>query len=199
MARQADPKRKPQLLEEIIDYLISKPLSSLTFRSIAEHLHVSTFALVYHFGTKSQLVSEVIDEICSARQRTLLESNLSTHSVDEYFDGIRGYWLWTIEPRNRQLRRLEMEAATGECLSQDAEAVTRRSLVMWHEIVATGLVALGVAPEVASVEARAMTSTMYGLQYDLIVTGDLERVTEAFEYAVDVFRARTRLQLRGTD
>lgn len=198
MARQVDTERKPQLLGEIMDYLLDKPLSSLTFRSMAEHLNVSTFTLVYHFGTKSTLVTEVVAEICSSRQRTLLASNLSTTSVEEYFDGLRDYWMWTLEPRNRQMRRLEIEAATGECLSPSSQSVTRRTLVAWHEIVADGLIALGVSPNVARVEARAMTSTMYGLQYDLIVTGETEQVTEAFDYAIDVYRSRTRAQLGGS-
>ena len=51
MARPARPERKSELLSAILDYLMDKTLAELTFRSLADGLGVSSYVLVYHFGT----------------------------------------------------------------------------------------------------------------------------------------------------
>jgi AcrR family transcriptional regulator len=53
VARPKDLDRKPALLADIVDYLLDKPLSGLTFRTLAEALAVSTYTLVYHFGSRA--------------------------------------------------------------------------------------------------------------------------------------------------
>ena len=63
MSRRPDPERKPELVAQILDYLLDKPLSSLTFRTLASGLGVSTFTLVYHFGTRAELLSEIVAAI----------------------------------------------------------------------------------------------------------------------------------------
>ena len=60
VTREADPDKKPALLQQVVDYLADKPLSALTFRGLATGLGVSSFTLVYHFGTRADLVCEII-------------------------------------------------------------------------------------------------------------------------------------------
>jgi len=192
MSRRADPDRKPQLLAEIIDYLIDKPLSALTFRTLAEHLEVSTFTLVYHFGTKNELIAEVVEAICARQERAFLEAQISTATVDEFFDSFRTYWEWMLQPRNRQLQRLEFEAAMIESLNRSSTSATRKALERWHEVALNALLDLDVPADVARAEARAMTNVVFGFQFDLIVLGDVEQVGEAFERALRGARSRTR-------
>ncbi len=190
MSRRPDPERKPQLLADILDYLRERSLSSLTFRTLAEHLDVSAFTLVYHFGTKSQLLAEVIESICDLQRAAFLEAQVSTVSVDEYFDTFRRYWRWTVE--HRSLQRLEFEAAMLEAVGLDASSITRTNLLGWHEIAADGMRELGIPDDVVRSEARAIANTVYGLLYDLIVLDDPEHVDEAFERALESSRLRVR-------
>jgi AcrR family transcriptional regulator len=70
------------------DYLTDKPLSALTFRGLATGLGVSSFTLVYHFGTRADLVREIIGAIAT-RQRgfeTVLDPQDVT--LDSYFGGL---------------------------------------------------------------------------------------------------------------
>ena len=60
MSRKPDPGRKPELLEQILDYLVDKPLAKLTLRTLASALGVSTYTLVYQFGTRDELVSDIV-------------------------------------------------------------------------------------------------------------------------------------------
>lgn len=188
VSRRPDPERKPQLLSDIVDYLHERSLSSLTFRTLADHLDVSTFTLVYHFGTKSQLVAEVIGSICELQRAAFLDAQMSTDSIDEYFDAFRRYWAWTLD--HRALHRLEFEAAMLEAARMDAQSITRTNLLGWHDIAEQGMRALGVPGDVVPAEARAMANTVYGLQYDLIVLDDPASVTEAFERALESSRRR---------
>lgn len=190
MSRRPDPDRKPQLLSDIVDYLDERSLSSLTFRTLADHLDVSTFTLVYHFGTKSQLVAEVVATICERQRAAFLDAQVSTASVDEYFDGFRRYWRWAVE--HRALQRIEFEAAMLEAIGTEANSITRTNMIGWHQLAVEGLQGLGVPGDVVQAEARAMASTVYGLQYDLIVLDDRDSVNEAFERALAGSRARVR-------
>ncbi|MCB1281176.1 MAG: TetR/AcrR family transcriptional regulator, partial [Salinibacterium sp.] len=114
MSRRPDPTRKPELLAQILDYLLDKPLASLTFRSAASALGVSTYTLVYQFGTRNELISEIVRAI-SARQVSIEERLLSSlntpDTLDTYYENLSVSWAWTLDPRNRQLQRLEFEAS----------------------------------------------------------------------------------------
>src|SRR3989337_1425216 len=143
MTRRADSERKPQLLAEIIEYLSDRPLSTLTFRGLAEHLDVSTFTLVYHFGTKDELMAEVVAGSYARQRRALDTAGLYTASIDDYFAGVRRFWLWGLAPHNRQLQRLAFEAAMIESLNESATGVTTAALTSWHDAVMTGLLKPG--------------------------------------------------------
>lgn len=188
VSRKPDPGRKPQLLAEIVEYLRERSLSSLTFRTLADHLHVSTFTLVYHFGSKSQLVADVVGSICELQRAAFLDAQMSTDSIDEYFDAFRRYWSWTLD--HRALHRLEFEAAMLEAVGMEVESIARTNLLGWHDIAEQGMRALGVPGDVVRAEARAIANTVYGLQYDLIVLDDAASVTEAFECALESSRRR---------
>lgn len=188
MSRRPDPERKPQLVADIVDYLHERSLTSLTFRTLADHLDVSTFTLVYHFGSKSQLIADVVAAICEIQRTAFVDADVSTASIDGYFDTFRRYWKWTLE--HRALQRLEFEAAMLEAIGVEAKSITRTNLLGWHAIAVQGMRALGVPSDMVEAESRAMANTMYGLQYDLIVLDDPEGANAAFERALESYRLR---------
>src|ERR1700710_3131750 len=106
MPRHPDPLRKPQLLAEILDYLLDKSLASVSFRTIAQALGFSTYTLVYHFGTRDELLSEIVAALST--RATGIEELMETapNTLDRYFEGLEESWKWTLVPRNRQLQRL---------------------------------------------------------------------------------------------
>ncbi|MFP7761098.1 TetR family transcriptional regulator [Marisediminicola sp. LYQ134] len=189
MSRRPDPERKPQLLSDILDYLADKPLSSVTFRAIADHLDVSAFAVVYHFGTKSNLVAEIVQAIGDRQRRGFGDIELNATSVDEYLEGIYRYWEWTLEPTNRYLHRLEVEAGMLQAIDH-VPVGERSTLGGWYELVSEGLCELGIPDDTARVEARAMVNIMYGFQYDLVLLGEIEATRQAFDAMVEVYRHR---------
>lgn len=187
MTRQADLGKKPALLEQIIEHLIDKPLSTLTFRGLASALGVSSFTLVYHFGTREELVRDIIDAIATRQRGFETVFDPETVTVDSYFAGLRQTFDLSLFPRNRALQRLEFEAQMLEAVATD-----RPSTLSAHEQLTSRakdtLVALGLDPETAELEGQLLLDTFYGIQVALVVSGDVHRARASFERALQYHR-----------
>lgn len=189
MARPPDPSRKPALLEQIIEHLLDKELSSLSFRTLATALGVSTYTLVYQFGTRAELIRDLVAAI-SARAHIIERRLDGDATLETYVEGLELSWQWALKPRNRQLQRLEFEAALLESLDPQQHTYVRSLFEHWQRIGRDALVQFGVPPAAAEVETRLIVDTFHGLQYDVILNGDEAGATAAFEYAVVQHRAR---------
>jgi AcrR family transcriptional regulator len=189
VSRQQDPEKKPALLQRILDYLLDKPLSALTFRALANALDVSTFTLVYHFGTRAELVRDIIEAIATRQRGFEAVLDPAEVTIESYFDGLRRTFELTLLPRNRALQRLEFEAQMLEAL-EPAHAVTR---TIHRELQNRGqhtLMALGLDSSDAAIESRLLIDTFYGIQVGLVVNGDDARATAAFDRALQQHRER---------
>ncbi|UDF13945.1 TetR/AcrR family transcriptional regulator [Antiquaquibacter oligotrophicus] len=190
MARTADPSRRVTLVDQILEYLLDKTLSELTFRTLAKGIGVSTYTLVYHFGTKAELIRAIVGAI-SARAE-LIEPRLegADATLDTYFEGLTLSWQWSIDPRNRQLQRLDFEAGLLEALNPDELRLGRDLYSRWLDMGVTALRHFGLSEEEALVEARAVVNVFHGMQYDLVLNGDVDQATRAFELSIRQQRAR---------
>ncbi len=190
MPRLPDPMRKPQLLGEILDYLLDKSLASVSFRTIAQALGFSTYTLVYHFGTREQLLSEIVAAV-STRTVAVEQQMMETpDTLGTYFRGFEESWAWTLEPRNRQLQRLEFEASLIEALEPDKHDFSRAIFATWQRIGQRALTSLGMDPDDAALEVRVLVDSFYGIQYDFVLNGDAEPATRAFSEAMRRHRER---------
>jgi len=190
MSRLPDLERKPELVAQVVEYLLDKPLSSLTFRKLAAALGVSTFTLVYHFGTRAEMLREVVSAI-SAREASIHENLVVVPaSLQDYFEGLERFWNWTLEPRNRQLQRLEFEASMIEALHPDEHTFIRRLFARWQQMGYDALTSFGIGQTDAEEESRLVVDTFYGIQFDLVVNGDEARATAAFSRAMAQHRRR---------
>src|SRR5262249_32927762 len=66
MARPPNPNRKAETLARATDYVLAHGLSGLSLRPLAAALGTSTRMLLYDFGSKEELVADVLAE---ARRR----------------------------------------------------------------------------------------------------------------------------------
>ncbi len=187
VTRQADLAKKPALLEQIVDHLIDKPISTLTFRGLATALGTSSFTLVYHFGTRDELVRDIIGAIATRQRGFETVFDPSTTTLETYLLGLRQTFDQALFPRNRALQRLEFEAQMLEAVAPD-HALTRIAHEELHSRARDTLVALGLAPERAALEGQLLLDTFYGIQVGLVVSGDIERATASFERALQYHR-----------
>jgi AcrR family transcriptional regulator len=195
MPRQPDPSRKPQLLGEIIEYLIDRPLASVSFRTIAQALGFSTYTLVYHFGTRDQLVSEIVAAVSTRTAVIDEQMRDSSDTFESYFAGFDASWEWTLKPHNRQLQRLEFEAALIEALQPENHTFSRSVFATWVRIGTDALTKLGLEPHDAAVEARLLVDTFYGIQYDFVLNGNADAATRAYREAMKRHRQHIEVLL----
>ncbi|MEJ1229484.1 MAG: TetR/AcrR family transcriptional regulator [Galbitalea sp.] len=190
MPRHPDPSRKPQLLAEIIEYLLDKSLASVSFRTISQALGFSTYTLVYHFGTREHLLSEIVAAVST--RATAIEEQLdeAPDTLDTYFGSLASSWQWTLQPRNRQLQRLEFEAALIEALEPEKHTFSRALFATWQRIGQKALISLGIGRADAELHVRLLVDCFFGIQYDFVLNNDAAAATRAFDEAVRIHRER---------
>lgn len=172
--------RKPStaredLLQGVIDYLAEHGIARATFRSLAAWLNISTYPLVYYFGSKEQLLGAVVAEV-ERRQRDVTERCLA--------DGnLLSFWQWCLE--NGELLRLDFEILLDEGRSTGDGPLANRVFRDWHQLWTERFVAAGLPNEEAEVEASLLVGGIVGLQLDLVATGDVDRTSRAFHKLVE--------------
>ena len=190
MPRHSDPLRKPQLIEEILDYLLDKSLASLSFRTISQALGFSTYTLVYHFGTRAELIREIVAAVSTRAEGIEARLQSAPNTVDSYLEGFEESWEWTLLPRNRQLQRLEFEASLIEAVEPEDHTFNRAVFETWLRIGQQGLTSLGVTGEDARTEVRLLVDSFYGIQYDFVLNNNAEAASVAFRELLLQHRAR---------
>lgn len=191
MARTPDLERRQELLDRIVLYLAEHGLAQATLRPMAAALDVSINRLVHHFGSKDELLTtalaRAIDQQIEVQQRWLRRQPDLT-MVEIY----RRWWKWMTASRaNLSLVRLNYEAAALDTsvtgLSGDVRA---DQIGVWRHDVELRLLAEGLAPERAELEASLMKATFSGLIMDLIATGDKKRLTPVADEWLDRVEVR---------
>lgn len=198
MARPTRHERKAELLAAILDYLMDKTLAELTFRSLADGLGMSAYVLVYHFGSRDQLISDIVVSIESRLDRM---RNTDVRDIDRaaWREFLLDSWQWTMAQRNRHLTRLEFEATAQDIVAAEPRGTSQEHFRMLHHKTRDWLMVQGIPEEFADTDARLFTSTFYGLQFDFVVMNEPEAATKAFELMLTVFfnNLETRLAAGG--
>ncbi len=187
MPRVADSSRRDVLLSQIVDHLGNSSLSELSFRRLALALGVSTYSLVYHFGSREQLISEIVRAI-SERQKSSEPPTRDEASIEHHLEQIRASFDWQLQPENIKLQRLEFEAAMIETLDPQLHSYTRTTFAFWMDETERTLRALGLTQADAATEARILNNLFYGFQYDLVINGDTAAATKAFTLVMERYR-----------
>jgi len=199
MPRAVDTERKPSLLAAIIEYFEDKPLSGLSFRTLAQGLGVSSYTLVYHFGTKEKLLDEIVRAIAE-RQKGAESAAVEAAggaadramSIDTHLADLKASFDWALNVDNLKLQRLEFEAAMIEAIDPEQHTHTRKVFAFWMEETVRMLRALGLDAEQAALESRVLNNSFYGFQYDLVVNRDPTRTSHAFDEMLERHRAHLK-------
>lgn len=182
MARLVDVDRRTSLLDDVVVYLSEHGLANVSLRPMASELGVSVNSLMHHFGSKDDLiiaalrrsgaVQTEIEERWSARQPRMSQADL-----------LRAWWRWiTASPHNLAIVRLGIEAAAMEATRDGLPRQVRGEQIgLWRSNIQERLVAEGVPPEAAVIEASLAKAMFTGLVVDLLATGQKARLTRSLE------------------
>lgn len=186
MARPRTDARE-RLLAQVIDHVTEHGVAGLSLRELATAIGTSHRMLVYHFGSKEQLLAEVVRSV-EAGQRVQIEALAQQLAAADGAPGpdvaqhIRSMWAHWVDPRTQRQERLFF-AMVGMALQGDP---TMRPLLddlitPWLAPVAEIRRRQGVSPDDAAADARLALAVTRGLLLDLLATGDLDATTRAFE------------------
>jgi AcrR family transcriptional regulator len=171
MPRPFDPHRRAAVLAKAADYVLARGLAGLSLRPLAKALGTSTRMLLYDFGSKDQLIHEILAEI-RRREESLLEAEV--HTLDDV-------WRWIAAPEREPFLRLFFEIYVGALGRQEAEPLVRDWLdylqTSWH-------------PPVDEATATLMVAVVRGLLLDRLTTGDRERTDAALRLFADEYTRR---------
>jgi AcrR family transcriptional regulator len=176
MPRRPDPTRKPELLGQILEHLRGRSLATVSFRTLADALGVSTYVFVYHFGNRAELVAEIVRAVAS-RHDPALEVDVAQLDLAGFDAHLTAVWQDAVSDRGRDMRRLEMEAALLEVVAGDVDGAARRAPERWPAHFASWLVSRGVAAVDAEREARQLAAVLWAAQLDAVVSGDVDRAS----------------------
>lgn len=183
VARPPDPNRRKATLVQATDYVLKHGLAGLSLRPLASALHTSTRMLLYDFGTKENLVTEVLAEI-RERQTKLLEQAPDADLSLE--DAINAIWNWVSTPERAPYARLFFE------LSTDALARPERYPDDVRHLASGWLDSFPEALKKDDEDQATLTLTLAvirGLLLDRMITDDTRRTDAAIARFVDVLAA----------
>lgn len=182
MARTPDLALKQDLLDQVVAYLAEHGLGAVSLRPMAQSLGVSVNALVHHFGTKDELVVAALERAV-AIQEDVRAGWLRRNPRLSQADLLRRWWRWiNAAPDNLALVRLGLEAGALEATVTGLPGRVRADQIgLWRSNIESRLIAEGMAPAAAGVEASLTKAMFTGLVLDLLATGDRRRLTRALE------------------
>jgi len=168
---------RAELLVRVVDHFISDGLGDLSLRKNAAAIGTSHRMLIYHFGSKSGLLVEVVQAV-EARTRDQLGA-IAAGPAD---DVIRQMWQYVADPAQGDFERLFF-ALYGRALQGDAAVrpLLKESIESWLEANAALAVPRGIPGDLARTHARLGLAVVRGLLLDLLATGDRDGVDAALE------------------
>jgi AcrR family transcriptional regulator len=167
------PKRE-QLVEAALGYVLSRGVADLSLRPLAAAIGTSDRMLVYHFGSKQILVSDLLDR-ASAHLAAMALDEMATGGP--VVDRLRRLWYRLASPEAEPYLRLWFEvqglAAMGRTPYTTA---VPRLFAGWHDLSTAVLGELGLPASEARRVATVEVAGIQGLLLDLLTTGERARV-----------------------
>jgi AcrR family transcriptional regulator len=174
--------RRGELLEAVGEYVLENGVASLSLRRVGDAVGVSHVTLQHHFGSKEQLVGEIVEHLL---ERTLVPGVYSDGTPDPGLD-LPARWraMWahlTSPPGERDIRLFVEVLGQSQFAGADYAPAVARSMNRRLDLITANVIALGCPREEARSYATLLLATLRGLVIELLATGERERLDEAFE------------------
>ena len=185
--------RRPELLAAATEYVLDHGIGDVSLRPIAHALGVTHATLLRHFSSKDELLLQVLEKIHADFQERL-RTDAELRAADSTAAFVRIVWRRLCEPREQRQFVLLFELVGRTAREPDRGGRLVQSIINdWLLPVEERLGQEGWPPDEASTMSTLVLAQVRGLQLDLIMTRDRDRVDRAFESTVDlVARPRVR-------
>jgi AcrR family transcriptional regulator len=176
---------KEVLLGQVVDHFVADGLGDRSLRQIAAAIGTSHRMLIYHFGSKSGLLVEVVRAVEARTRAQLAEvgnAAMGDAAIGATDEVIRHMWRYVADPAQGDFERLFF-ALYGRALQGDEQVrpLLAASIESWLEANETLASGQGIPPDLARTHARLGLAVVRGLLLDLLATGDRRGVDAALE------------------
>lgn len=176
MARPPEPHIRVRLRDQAVEYVLSHGFRDLALRPLALALKTNARMLVYHFGSREELMREILfglRALGDARIRAWFEHSKKTRSISDF---LRWYWKQMSAPKTRPAARLIFELyALALRNPKDYPGILEDPLVHWKGVTKR----TSRQSKVDEAEATLLLAATRGLLLDLCATGDRARTEQA--------------------
>lgn len=174
MSRTVDEKRPQELLNAIVRYLVNHGLTDLSLRPLAKAVGSSPRGLLYHFGSKEQLVVDVLANL-RRRQQVAYGTEAPTFAA-----ACHTIWKQMSSPESEPLFRLFFEAYGIALRNPRLYADFLHHMIEdWLSLITKPLVQEGYKPSEARAFATVLLAGMRGFMLDYCTTKDRKRLDRA--------------------
>jgi AcrR family transcriptional regulator len=199
MSRTPDEARRAELLDRAVDYVLRHGLSDLSLRPMAKALGTSPRLLLYYFGSKEELVVQLIRH-GRARQRAAM-ANLKLTAGLSAREMSRILWQQFSDPQWEPLMRLFFEVYALALQDRTRfPGFLEASVEEWLQALEGCSTLPGYSRDQARVFATVLIGGYRGFLLDLCATGDRERVNRAVDLWLGLleYAPQVNLSTQGT-
>src|SRR5262245_31890534 len=156
--------RRDDLLDQVTDHVLAHGLIGLTLRPVAAAIGTSDRMLIYHFGSRDDLVAAVVTR---AEDRAVAAVD-ALPGADGVRAGVNALWsAIQAEPLHRCTDIYVQAAATGLIGQKRFATIVRGGKERWIGALRGFFVRCGAAPDVVGRVVRLVDSSLYGFHLDL--------------------------------
>ncbi|HEY8601185.1 MAG TPA: TetR/AcrR family transcriptional regulator [Thermomicrobiales bacterium] len=180
MARKPDAGRREELEAAVADYLLAQGMADVSLRAVAKGLGISTYPLIYHFGSKDGLVTAALATI-EERQQGMITDWMHEQPERSLGEIIRRYWDWATREEMLPYHRLYFEIY-GLALRYPGrfdEFMARGGARPWTKFLREAVRNAGMAD--AEMIVSLMIATVAGVLLVFLTDGDREQATRTIE------------------
>ncbi|MEA2342505.1 MAG: hypothetical protein QOF63_674 [Thermoanaerobaculia bacterium] len=169
-------KRREQLLDATVDYLLENGAAGLSLRPLAAAIGTKARLLIYHFGSRDVLISSALSVLLRRIQLAFLEM----HSHATLDRTLIGFWRWATDKPNEPYLRLFFEVH-GLAIREPERygQYLRGAIDSWKELLSQRLDKRRMTARRREELATLIIATVDGLLLDYLATGEKERTTRA--------------------
>ncbi|MGW6378429.1 TetR/AcrR family transcriptional regulator [Rhodococcus sp. NPDC055112] len=181
--------RRDELLASVTEYVIANGVGDLSMRPLAKAVGVSHASLLHHFGSKENLLAEVIEGM----RGESIPAELLAESGADPIALLTAWWDARTAPETLPRFRVMLEIYVQALLDPAGhERFLEHFVGQWLAVLEHGLRGAGCPDEQVPQVATLILAQIRGLTLDLLATGDRPRVDRAFAFLVDDLAARVR-------
>ncbi|PZA07398.1 MULTISPECIES: TetR/AcrR family transcriptional regulator [unclassified Meiothermus] len=191
MSRSKQPQTRQALLEQATQYVLEHGLQNLSLRPLAQALGTSARMLIYHFGSREHLISQVLT-LAVSRQQAAMQTLATKQRFASLGELLGAFWERLSAPQSRAFLRLLFEVDVLGFSGHPVYAgFSRAALEGWVGLIESLLGQILGQGDHRSL-ATHIVASFNGLILDLLATKDEARVNRAFQAFVQTLTSPGR-------